>query len=246
MFLTSPYVNNGAAFGGFSAEPGLQVIDEVATFSFFISDLSIKLRAENSHGGVMQVEVVKLHNLSRDPLMFAHLSRSCFECGRTFPGSKTAKRIMLDVERQRGLGPEEANYFALDLVVCILGLPDVEEVTLRGLPLQELLTTLEFLCGSSGSRIPCQNLKKLHIESSPISSPLPLLVKLNKVLTDRKSAGVTLHSISVRAKCDASIPISNHGGFLDSWKRLVEGDVRIECEEVKTLPMSRHRIWGEL
>ena len=246
MFLSKPYADNGSIFPKFdllSEAPNLHVLDEVTAASFSINDSAIQLQVKNAHGGVLDAEVDELYELSRDSVIFPHFIRSSFECGRTCPGFKTMKTFTLEVERSRMWEAEEATVFALDVMGFIFNLPSIEEVELRGVPSLELSSILEFLHNGAKSELPCPNLRRLHIVSTPIRSPRPLLQDLGRLLAERKEAGVPFQSVTVKVKCELLIPAAEHRAFLTSWGGLVGEDISLKYEEteVKKLPRRRRR-----
>ena len=116
----------------------------------------------------MDTEVDELYDLSWGPT-FIHL-QSFFKCRRTCPGFTTAKELSLNVERGRILGPPETTCFALGLIGLTLDLGEVEEVELRVVPLVNLSSVLEYLCGASKCGLTCSGLERLCIEQiSPFS-----------------------------------------------------------------------------
>ncbi|KAF9645214.1 hypothetical protein BDM02DRAFT_3120580 [Thelephora ganbajun] len=246
VFLSKPYTDDGTIFPKFediSAASGLGVLDKVSSVSFSIDDFAVKIRAKNSDEGVLEAEVDELYELSRDPVIFAYFLRSSFECGSTCPGFKTAKELTLNIKRGRIWEPQEATCFTLDFLGCIFNLPDVGGVTLQGLPPLELSSILRHLRGAPKFKLPCPNLKRLHIESSPLPSPRSLLVELDEFLARRKRAGAPFKSVTVKVKCEMLIPTTDHCAFLNSWKGLVKGDVKLEYEQTKVekLPRCRRR-----
>jgi len=246
IFLSKPYTDEGATFPKFdhlTVAPNLRVLDGVSAVSFSISDHAVQLQAKNAHGGVLDAEVDELYDLARDPVIFPHFIRSSFECGRTCPGFKTTKEFMLDVDRGGVWEPEEATCFALDIMGFIFNLPSIEEVTLRGVPSLELSSVLEFLHSAAKFELPCPNLRRLHIVSTPIHSPRPLLGQLGKLLAERKEAGAAFQSVKVKVKCELLVPAAEHRAFLNSWAGLVGEGVSLEYEEteVKKLPRRRRR-----
>lgn len=105
----------------------------------------------------MDAEVVELHNLSRDPVCFAHFIRISFEWGRNRPGFKAIRSFILEVGRGSIWDSETVTCFALDVMGFIFNLPAIEEVNLRGVPLLELRSILEFLSSGTKSGLPCPN-----------------------------------------------------------------------------------------
>ena len=242
--LSGPYFEPGAIspkFEDFSTAPGLHVLDQVSTVSFSIDDNAVRLQTKNEAGGTLDVEVDELYDLSRDP-MFVDFILSSFEFGHTRPGFKTTKVLALDVDRGRIWAIPEATRFALCVLGLIRNFPDLEEVTLRGVPPMVLSFILRYLCGTPGTGLHCPNIKRLHIESIPLRSPRSLLVELGKLLTERKGGGMPLRSFTVKVKCEVLIPATDHCAFLTSWESLVEGDVRLEYEQstVRKLPRCCH------
>jgi len=250
VFLSKSFISVGTIFPKFdnlSAAPGLHVLDKVSAVSFSISDHAVQLQANNARGGLFDSKEHKLDGVSRDPARFIRFLRSLFECGRTCPGFRTAKEFTLDVERGRIWEQQEATCFALDVMAFISNLSDVEAVKLRGVPPLEFSSILEYLCGAPELELSCPNLKRLHIESTPLRSPRSLLVELGKLLSERKGAGAPFRSVAVKVKCEMLIPDTDHCAFLSSWEGLVGGSVRLEYErtEVKKLPRCRRRNWDE-
>ena len=246
VFLSRPYIDDGMVFPKFddiSAAPGLRILDGVSAVSFFITDYAVRLQVKNDRGGVLEVEVDELYDLSRDPIIFGYFIRSSFQCGRTCPGFKTTKEFTLGIERGRIWEPEEETCLGLDVMVFIFEFPSIEEVKLHGVPPLELSSILEFLHNAAKSEPSCPNLKRLYIESIPLHSPRSLLAELSKLLVERKEAGVPLHSVTVKVKCERLIPTADHRAFLTDWEGIVEGGVRLEYEKtkVKKLPRCRRR-----
>ena len=243
--LTGPWFEPGAIspkFDDLSTARGLHVLDEVSAISFSINDNAVRLRAESDSGGAFDVEVNELSDISRDPI-FVNFVLSAFEFGRTRPGFKTIKELTLDIDRGRIWAALEATCFALDVLGLIHSFPEVEDVTLRGLPPMDLSLILKCLCGDPRVELLCQKIERLHIGSTPLHSPRSLLVDLDKFLTERKRAGEPLRSFTVKVKCEMLIPATDHCAFLTSWGGLVEEDVRLEYERftVKKLPRRRRR-----
>ena len=190
VFLSKPY-NDGTIFPNFyhiSVAPNLRVLEGVSTISSRISDDVIRLHVKNYRGGDLDAEVYGLYDLSRDPVIFSHFIRSSFDCGRTCLGFKTTKVFTLDVYRDCMWEPEDATCFALDVMGFIFNLPSIEEVTLRGVLSLELSSILKLLHSAENFELPCPNLKRLglDIESTPIRSPRRLLLKLGKLLSERR------------------------------------------------------------
>ena len=244
VFLSKPFLHDGTIFpklDDLSVAPGLHVLDEVSAVSFSINDDTVHLRAKNDHGGVLDAEVDELYDLSRDPAIFVHFIRGFLECWRTFPGFRSTREFTLDVEHGGIWEPEEATLGALCITQFLFGLPNAEEVKLRGVPPLELSYILEFLSGSLKSRMHCPNLKRLHIESIPLPSPRPLLVALDRLFTGRKEGGAPFQSVVVKVKCEMLIPATDHRAFLTSWEELVEGGVRLEYERTEVEKLRRYR-----
>ena len=242
VFLSKPDIDDRdplPKFENLSAAQGLHVLDEVCAASFYISDYDVRLQAKNDSGGILDVEMDELYELSQD-LMFAALVMSHFECARNCPGFKTAKELELDVDYSRVRGTGEATTFAIDVLSFIRNLPDLEGVKLRGIPPLELASIIVYL--HSGGRS-CPSLKRLHIESAPFRSPRPMLSELDKLLAKRKKEGRPLQSFTVKMKCNVLISAADHCAFLAAWEGLVEGDVRLEYERstVENSDSSRRR-----
>jgi len=228
-------------FDDFSTARGLHVFDEVSAISFSIDDNAVRLQAKTDSGGAFDVEVDRLSPMSRDPI-FANFVPSSLKFGRTCPGFKTTKELTLDIDRGRIWAVQEALCFTLDVLGLIHSFPEVEDVTLRGLPPRDLSIILDYLRGDPEVELPCPNIRRLCIGSIPLHSPRSLLVGLDKLLTERKRAGEPLRSLTVKVKCEMLIPAADHCAFLTSWEGLVEGDVRLEYERstVKKLPRCRN------
>ena len=244
VFLSKPYVDNRSIFPKFdhiSVAPNLRVLDEVSAVSFSISDHAIRLQAKNAQGGDLDAELDELDGLSLDPVIFPHFIRSSLECGRTCPGFETAKKFTLNVDRGRMWEPEKATCFALDVMGFIFNLPGIEEVELRGVPSLELSSILEFFHGAAKFELPCPNLRRLHIVSTAIHSPRPLLGQLGKLLAERKEAAAPFQSVTVKVKCELLIPAPEHHAFLTSWAGLVEEGVSLEYERTKVKELPRYR-----
>jgi len=241
--LTEPYFELGAVsrkFEDFSTAPGLHVLDGISTVSFSINDNAVRLQVKNDSGGALDVEVDELCDLSQDT-MFLSFILSFFEFGNTRPGFKAAKQLALDVDRGRIWAAPEAANFALLVLALFRSFSDAEEVTLRGVPPMELSFLLRYLCGGPSLRLPCPNIKRLHIETISLRSPRSLLVEMDKLLGERKRAGGALRSLTAKVKCEMLIPTTDHCAFLTSWEGLVEEGVRLEYEQstVKKLPRCR-------
>ena len=223
--LSKPYA--GSIFSNFedlSVIPGLHVLDEVSVASFSVSDSGVRLRARNNRGGVLDSGV---DGLPRDMLL--HFIRSFFECGRTCPGFKTTKELVLDVTRGEVPKVQESTRFALDALAMIRNLREIEKMKLLGVPPLELFFILEYLSGAQEVQLPCRNLKRLYIESTPIRTPKPLLAEVEKVLKERKRAGASLRAFAVRVECEMLLPDAEYNAFLTSLESLVEGRVKLDC-----------------
>lgn len=239
--LDKPYIGFGITFPKFddhSVAPGLRILDKVSTISISIDDGAVQIQAKNDCGGVFVSKERDLYTLLRDPSRFGPFIRSSFDCGRTCPGFPSAMELTLDVERGKIWQPEEAKNFALDVLGFLFCLPSIEDVRLRGVPPRELVSILQFLHSFPELGIPCPNLKRLHVESTPLRSPWSLLEGLDGLVSNRKEVGAPLRSLAVKVKCEKLIPAADHHAFLASWKGFVKGDVRLEYErtEVKRLP----------
>ena len=250
VFLSKSYISFGIVSPKsnlFATSPGLAILDEVSAVSFSLDDTAVRLRARNDHGGVFDSEERELDSFSRDPARFVPFIRSSLECGRTCPGFKSARVFTLDIKRERIWLPEESASFARDLMRFLSNLPGVEEVKLQGVPLRELSIIFEALGGPPGSQLPCKNLKRLHVESTPLRSPRSLLAGLDGLLSGRRNAGAPIQSIAVKVKCEMPIPVAGHHAVLTSWEGLVGGGARLEYErtEVKKLPRCRRRDYLE-
>ena len=244
VFLSKPYVDEGAAFPKFDhvfAAQKLRVLDEISTVSFSISDCAVRLQAKNIHGGVLDAEVDELHDLTQDPYIFGHFLRSFFECGGTYPGFKTTQAFTLDVDRGWMWEHDEATCFTLDIMGFMFNLSGLEEVKLRGVPALELFSILEFLRTGTQSELPCPNLRRLDIESTPFRFPRPFLLALGTLLAERVEAGVPLQSVRVKVKCEMLIPAPEHHALLTSWRRLVEEGVKLEYKETVFRELPRRR-----
>jgi len=141
------------------------------------------------------------------------------------------------------VGGEEAAHFALDVTEFIINLPNVEEVKLRGLPSVEFSSILEHPRSAATFHLPCPNLRRLHIVSTLIRSPRPLLEELGKLLAEGKEAVAPFQSVMVEVKCELLIPAPEYRAFLTSWAGLVEEGVSLEYKqtEVKKFPSRRRR-----
>ena len=128
--------------------------------------------------------------------------------------------------------------FAHHVLGFLSNLPGVEDVKLRGVPPRELAFILQFLCSLPGMGVPCGNLKRLYVESTPLHSPWSLLEGLDRFISNRKEVGVPLRSILVKVKCEKLIPATDHCVFLTSWKGLVGESAKLEYErtDVKKVP----------
>jgi hypothetical protein len=248
VFLSRQFVHEAIGvpmFDDLSKAPGLQGIDEISAISLSINDDAFHLEAKNDHGGVLDAEVYGIYDLSQDPVLFIFFLRSFFELWFRCPGLRTTREFTLDIERGRVWGHEEVMYSAHTVTAIFLHLFSVEEVKFRGVPPRELSIILGFLFGSSRPKIFWPNLKRLYIESIPLSSPKSLLVALDKLLTEGKErrVGVSFQSITVKVKCEMLIPATDHCAFLTSWDGLVGGGIRLEYEqtEVKKLRRCRRR-----
>ena len=187
----------------------------------------------------MDAVMDELYNLSRHPLIFGPFIRSSFECAQTLPSFKTTRVFILDVDRGWMWEPEEARCFAHDVVGLIFNLPSIEEVKLRGVPSPELSAILGFLHSAPYIPQPCPNLRRLDIESTPMCSPRPLLLELNRLLVERNEAGEPLHFVTVKVKCEILIPAPEHLALLTSWRGFVGEGVRLEYEETEFRKLPR-------
>ena len=240
--LDKSYISFGVTFPKFdnlSGAPGLRILDKVSSVSVSIDDRAVQIQAKNGRGGIFVSKEHDLYTFSRDPARFVPFIRSSFDYGRTCPGFQSTREFTLDVERGKIWQPEEATNFALDILGFLSSLPSVENVKLRGVPPRELAFVLEFLCTIPGFGIPCPNLKRLHVESTPFRSPWSLLESLNRLVSNRKEVGAPLRSISVKVKCEALIPVADHCAFLTSWKGLVREDARLEYERTEARKVPR-------
>ena len=243
VFLNKSF-HEGELFPNFdylTVAPGFRVLDEVSTVSFSISDHAVQLQAKNVHGGVFDAELDQLYELSQQPVIFPHFVRCSFESGRAFPGFKTATTFTLDVERSRVWEPEEAMNFAFDVTEFIFNLPSIEEVKLRGVPPLDLASILEFPHSATKFKLPCPSIRRLHIVSTHIRSPRPLLEDLGKLLAERKEAGMPFQSVTVKVKCELLIPAPEHRAFLTSWGSLVEEGVSLEYEAAGAKKFPRYQ-----
>jgi len=241
VYLDKSYISFGITFPKFdnhSVSPGLRILDEVSAVSLSIDDDAVQIQAKNDHGGVFVSKEHDLYTFSRDPARFGPFIRSSFDCGRTCPGFKSTKEFTLNVERGKIWQPEEAEKFAVGVIGSLYRLSSVEDVRLRGVPPRELAFILVFLEGLQRLETPCPNLKRFHVESTPLRSPWSLLEGLDKFVSNRKKIGAPLQSLTMRVKCEKLIPAADHCAFLASWKGLVRGGVRLEYErtEVKKIP----------
>jgi len=248
--LDKSFISFGETFPKFdnlSGAPGLRILDKVSAVSVSIDDGAVQIQAKNDRGGVLVSKEHKLSIFSQDLARFGPFIRSSFDCGRTCPGFQSAKEFTLDVERGKIWRPKEAADFALDVLGFLFCLSSVEDVKLRGVPPRELAFILQFLCSLPGSRIPCPNLKRLCIESTPLRSPWSLLEGLDRLVSNRKGAGAPLRFLVVKVKCEKLIPAADHRAFLASWKGLVREGVSLEYErtEVKKIPRCLHYNYPE-
>ena len=239
--LDKSYTSFGETFPRFddlSVAPGLRILDKVSAVSVSIDDGAVQIQAKNNHGGVFVSKEHELSSLSRDPTRFGPFIRSSFDCGRTCPGFQSTKEFTLDVERGRIWQPKEAADFAFDVLGFLSCLPNVEDMTLRGVPPREFAIILQSLHSARGLGIPCPNLKRLRLESTPRHSPWSLLEGLDRFASNRKEVGAPLRSFTVKVKCEKLIPAADHRTFLASWIGLVREGVRLEYErtEVKKIP----------
>jgi len=242
--LSKPYVIGWTAlpeFSEHSVAPALRILGEISAFPFSFNDYPAQLQAWNNHGGVLDVMVDGLEDLSRDPHTFVLFMRSSFECWGACPGLKTTKSFTLFMDRDRVWCPEEARYIALDLTRLISNLPGIKEAKFHGVPPVELAAILGFLARAQPSGLQCPNLRRLDIVSSPIPSPKSLLMAIDSLLETRKEAGVPLRSVTVRVKCEVPVPVVVHCAFLAVWEGLVGEGVRLEYERTKVKELSEHR-----
>lgn len=242
--LSKPY--GGSIFSNFedlSIIPGLHVIDQVSAASFCVSDSGVRLRAGNDRGGVLDSGIDGLPQN-----MLIHFIRSFFECGRTCPGFKTTKELVLDVTRSKIPPVQESTRFALDALGMIRTLSDIEKMKLLGVPPLELFFILEYLSGAQEVELPCRKLKRLYIESTPIRSSKPLLTEVEKILKERKRSGASLQAFGVRVETEGLLPETEHHALLTSLESLVRGRVKLECglsTDEKMIRSRRRRFEGE-
>ena len=239
--LDKSHISFGITFPKFdnlSGTPGLRVLDKVSAVSVSIDDCAVQIQAKNDRGGVFVAKEHHLDDFSRDPARFVPFIRSSFDYGSTCLGFRSAKEFTLDIERGKIWQPEQATDFAFDILGFLSNLHSVEGVKLRGVPPRELAFVLQFLCSLPGLGVPCPNLKRLHVESTPFRSPWSLLESLDRFISNRKEMGAPLRSIVIKVKCEKLIPAADHLAFLTSWKGLVGGGARLEYEriEVKKIP----------
>ena len=253
VFLAEPYTNNWAAFPWFDTRtvaPGLHILGEISAVSFSITDHTARLQARNDRGGVLDVEVDELYDLSGDPYTFTCIMRSFFSCWRTCPGLETTKEFTLCMERDGVWNRRVTMPVAWDLVQLLSHLPGIEDAKLHGIPSLELSSILLIL--THFSRVPTweaifPNLKRLDIESSPLRCPTLLLAELDRLLVVRDEAGMSLQSVTVKVRCEVLIPAMDHCTLLTSWEGLVEGRVSLEYEriEVRKLLTRRYCLYRE-
>ena len=249
--LGKPYVSDWTTFPHFSelsVAPGLRAIGEISSISFSINNCAARLQARNDHGGVLDVVVDGLNDLSRDPSTFVLFIQSSFECWDACPGLRTAKELTLLVDRDRVWNEEEAMPFALALARLVSNLSGIEGAKLYGVSPAELGTILGLLIRAQPFELECPNLKRLDIApSANITSPSSLLMVLGNIFEVRKEAGAPFESVTVKLKCEKPVPVVFHCGFLAACEGLVGGGVRLEYEraKVKTLPTGRRRTHPE-
>ena len=228
-----------ARFDDFSLAPGLHVLDEVAAVSFSANGLRFQFQAKNINGGVLEDTVDELGWLQGNSTVFDVLLTDALHRTRTRPGFRMTKvlKVALGCGRAWGLGTSRYN---LDIMDCIRCLPQVEELDLLEFPWRTLCSALLSLGDDPNTQGSPQNVKRLHIDSPLLPSPRPLLLRLDKLLTNREGRGVPFHSIKVVIKCEMLIPAADHCAFLASWERLVEGDVRLEYKKWPCKPRRRN------
>ena len=240
--LDKSYMSFGDTFPKFdnhSGAPGLRVLDKVSAVSVSIDDYAVQIQAKNARGGIFISKEHDLYTFSRDPARFGPFIRSSFDYGRTCPGFQSTKEFTLDVERGKIWQPKEATDFAFDVFGFLSGLPSVEDVKLRGVPPRELASILEFLRRPPEFGVPCPNLKRLHVESTPFRSPWSLLESLGNLASSRKEVGAPLRSLTVKMKCEKLIPVADHCALLNTWAGLVGEGVRLEYERTKVKKIPR-------
>ena len=237
VFLSKSYPDEPSItrpnFNDHSVEPALRTLGEISAVSFSITDRAAWLQAKNDVGGVLEVEVDGLVDLSGDPLNFVHFIRTSIACWRTCPGFKTTKKFTLSIDRGSVWKPQEAACCAVDLTWALYNLPGIEVVILQGIPPPELSLIIGFLSRMAMFKLPCPKLRRLDIESSSLHSPRLLLVELGKLLAARKEAGAPFRSVTVKVKCEMLIPAAEHRSFLTSWKSLVTGSASLEYERIR-------------
>ena len=228
-------------FNECSVMPGIRLLDELSALSLSISDYAAQLQARNDHGGVLDVKVDELYHLSKNPIKFIDTIWDSFQCWHSCPGFKTAKRFTLRIERGRIWQPGEADLFSVNVLGLMRNLPGVKAVDFHGVPPRELANLLVLLSSPPEDKFPCPNLSRLHVESTILRSPEPLLVALDRFLTSRKSAGVPLQYVTIKVRCETLVPAADHCAFLAAWEGVVEESVRVEYEraEVERLPGCR-------
>ena len=227
VFLHKQY--EGAPFPMFedlSVVPKLHVLDEVSAASFSINDFAVSLRAKNDQGGVLKATADGVRNVSQDG--FSHFVRSFLESGSTCPGFKTAKELVLDVDRDRIFDSQQSISFAIDVLRLIRNLPNVEKAKLLGVPPLELFSILEYLSGADEVEVPWRNLRRLYIESTPTTPPKTLLVGLDNVLRQRNMSGAPLQYLGVRVESETALPVTRDCVFLTLLEGRVEGEVSLE------------------
>jgi len=230
-----------AQFDYLNVAPNLGVLDGVSDVSFFIGDHAVRLEATNIHYGVFDAKVDKL-DLTLDPILLPFFIRSSFTC--TCPGFNSTKTFTLDFKRSMMWKPKEATEFALDVTEFIFNHPSIEEVELRGVPSLELSLILKFPHNAAKFKLPCPRIRRLRIVSTPVRSPRPLLEELGKLLAERKEAGASFESVTVKAKCELLIPAAEHRAFLTTLGGLVGEGVSLEYEEAKVKKLPWCRCYG--
>jgi len=227
-------------FNDYSVAPGLRALGEVYAVSLFVGDCAVGIRARNRRGGVLDAKVKELCDQSGSPSAFTRFIRRSLESWRTCPGFDTTKELTLSMERGRIWEAIQANYLAMNIIGFIFNLPSVsvEEIKLLGVPPRELSLILEFLCSLPQLSDLCPNLKRLHIETTPLRSPWSLLAGFGGRLADRKKAWAPFQSVVVKVRCEMLIPATDHCALLAAWGGFVTEGVRLEYEraEVRRLP----------
>ena len=228
-------------FDDYSVVPALCALGEVYSISVFVGDCAVGTRAKNKHGGVLDAKVEELYDRSGNPSNFIRFVRSSFDSWRICPGFDTAKEFTLCVERGRIWGTIEANCFAMSIVEFFFNLPSVsvEEAKLLGVPPRELTILLQALCSHPQFKDLCPNLKRLHIETTPLRSPWSLLAGFGRRLADRREDSVPFQSVVVKVRCEMLIPATDHCALLATWDDFVAEGVRLEYERAEVRMLQR-------